>query len=84
MHGARAEFGPMGLAICYDMRFPELAAIAARRGAGARGRRRPRMSGRTHALTPGTRAAGARVMLYPGAFNMTTGPLHWELLQRAR
>ena len=23
-------------------------------------------------------------MLYPGAFNMTTGPAHWELLQRAR
>jgi len=24
------------------------------------------------------------LMIYPGAFNMTTGPLHWELLQRAR
>eukprot|EP00980_Cylindrotheca_fusiformis_P005976 scaffold1278_cov191-Cylindrotheca_fusiformis.AAC.1 len=24
------------------------------------------------------------VLIYPGAFNMTTGPLHWELLQRAR
>lgn len=23
-------------------------------------------------------------MIYPGAFNMVTGPLHWELLQRAR
>jgi omega-amidase len=23
-------------------------------------------------------------MIYPGAVNMTTGPLHWELLQRAR
>ena len=23
-------------------------------------------------------------MLYPGAFNMTTGPLHWELLLRSR
>ena len=23
-------------------------------------------------------------MIYPGAFNLTTGPLHWELLQRAR
>ena len=23
-------------------------------------------------------------MLLPGAFNMTTGPAHWELLQRAR
>ena len=48
----------MGLAICYDIRVPELAMLAARRG--------------------------ARIMFYPGAFNMTTGPIHWELLQRAR
>ncbi len=27
---------------------------------------------------------GAIAMIYPGAFNLTTGPLHWELLQRAR
>lgn len=27
---------------------------------------------------------GCHVMIYPGAFNLTTGPLHWELLQRAR
>jgi len=27
---------------------------------------------------------GAEVLLYPGAFNTTTGPAHWELLQRAR
>ncbi|KAI4962521.1 hypothetical protein ZWY2020_030292, partial [Hordeum vulgare] len=27
---------------------------------------------------------GAHLLCYPGAFNMTTGPLHWELLQRAR
>ena len=24
------------------------------------------------------------ILIYPGAFNMTTGPPHWELLQRAR
>ena len=29
-------------------------------------------------------AKGARMLIYPGAFNTTTGPLHWELLQRAR
>ncbi|TLD15755.1 uncharacterized protein PgNI_01663 [Pyricularia grisea] len=51
-------YGKVGVAICYDIRFPELATIAARRGAFA--------------------------LLYPGAFNMTTGPLHWELLARAR
>ncbi|RUP43643.1 carbon-nitrogen hydrolase [Jimgerdemannia flammicorona] len=51
-------YGKLGLGICYDVRFPEMAAIAARKGCIA--------------------------MIYPGAFNMTTGPLHWELLQRAR
>lgn len=50
--------GRFGVGICYDMRFPELAMVAARLGAAA--------------------------MLYPGAFNTTTGPRHWELLQRAR
>jgi omega-amidase len=52
-HGVKA-----GVAICYDMRFPEMAQIA--------------------------QQEGARVMLYPAAFNTTTGPHHWELLQRAR
>ncbi|KAK9382227.1 carbon-nitrogen hydrolase [Kockiozyma suomiensis] len=52
-------FGKVGLAICYDIRFPELAMIAARN-------------------------EGAFAMIYPGAFNTTTGPLHWELLARAR
>jgi len=27
---------------------------------------------------------GARMLVYPGAFNTVTGPAHWELLQRAR
>jgi omega-amidase len=26
----------------------------------------------------------ARILVFPGAFNLTTGPLHWELLQRGR
>jgi omega-amidase len=30
------------------------------------------------------RQRGARIIVYPGAFNMVTGPAHWELLQRAR
>jgi len=25
-----------------------------------------------------------RILVYPGAFNLTTGPAHWELLQRGR
>lgn len=28
--------------------------------------------------------SNCKLLLYPGAFNMTTGPAHWELLQRAR
>jgi len=53
-----SEYGKIGVAICYDVRFPEMAMVAARRGSIA--------------------------MIYPGAFNLTTGPLHWELLARAR
>ena len=52
------EYGKIGLAICYDVRFPELAMVAARKGAFA--------------------------LIYPGAFNLTTGDLHWELLARGR
>lgn len=52
------EYGKIAVAICYDVRFPELATIAARRG--------------------------AFLLLYPGAFNTTTGALHWELQARAR
>ncbi|KAI0362802.1 carbon-nitrogen hydrolase [Trametes cingulata] len=52
------EFARIGLGICYDVRFPELAMTNARRG--------------------------CQVLIYPSAFNTTTGPLHWELLQRAR
>lgn len=36
------------------------------------------------ALAQLLRAAGASILIYPGAFNMTTGPAHWELLQRSR
>ncbi len=52
------EYGKIGLAICYDIRFPELATIAARKD--------------------------AFLLVYPGAFNMTTGALHWSLQARAR
>lgn len=30
------------------------------------------------------RQRGARLLIYPGAFNTTTGPAHWTLLGRAR
>lgn len=51
-------YGKIAIAICYDIRFPELATIAARKG--------------------------CFLLLYPGAFNLTTGPLHWSLQARAR
>ncbi|KAF9781881.1 carbon-nitrogen hydrolase [Thelephora terrestris] len=57
-HYFDTEFARVGLGICYDVRFPELTAIGARKG--------------------------CQVFIYPGASNMTTGPLHWQLLQRAR
>ena len=31
-----------------------------------------------------TKKYKCNLIVYPGAFNMTTGPAHWELLQRAR
>lgn len=52
------DYGKIGLAICYDVRFPELAMIAARKD--------------------------AFLLVYPGAFNTTTGPMHWALQGRAR
>lgn len=52
-------FGTIGEGICYDIRFPELAAVAARE-------------------------KNAFAMVYPGAFNTVTGPLHWHLLARSR
>lgn len=53
-----SEFGRMGLCVCFDIRFPELARLMALKGAQA--------------------------IIAPGAFNMTTGPAHWELLFRLR
>ncbi|MBE6508989.1 MAG: carbon-nitrogen hydrolase family protein [Methanobrevibacter sp.] len=55
---ADTEFEKIGIGICYDIRFPELARIMVEKG--------------------------ALVLFYPGAFNMTTGPAHWELLFRSR
>ena len=53
------DFGPVGVGICYDIRFPEYAMLL-------------------------TQKYKCNLLIYPGAFNMTTGPAHWELLQRAR
>lgn len=52
------EFCRIGLAVCYDFRFPELARLMA--------------------------DDDARIIIVPAAFNMTTGPAHWEVLFRSR
>ncbi len=52
------EFCRIGVAICYDVRFPEL----------------------FRKMT----LEGVRLAVLPGAFNMTTGPAHWDLTMRAR
>ncbi|XP_053670064.1 omega-amidase NIT2-like [Anopheles nili] len=48
----------IGIGICYDIRFDELARLY--------------------------RNQGCDMLIFPGAFNMKTGPLHWELLARGR
>lgn len=52
------KFARIGVAICYDMRFPELIRIMTLKDSD--------------------------LIIIPGAFNMTTGPAHWELLIRSR
>ena len=52
------EFGRMGVMLCFDIRFPELARMMVN--------------------------DGAKAIFVPAAFNMTTGPAHWELSFRAR
>ncbi len=52
------ELCRIGVAICYDIRFPELLRL----------------------MTDN----GAELILVPGAFNMTTGPAHWESLMKVR
>lgn len=48
----------IGIGICFDIRFQELANLYQKKG--------------------------CHLLIYPGAFNMTTGPNHWELLTRSR
>lgn len=52
------EFGKIGLMICFDIRFPELARLMADHG--------------------------AKMIIVPAAFNMTSGPNWWEIMFRTR
>ena len=52
------EFGKIGLCICYDFRFPELARLMVNKG--------------------------AKAIIVPASFNMTTGPAHWHIMFRSR
>ena len=69
------EFGKCAVGICYDIRFAELALLYAKNGAKL-------------IVYPGQRRQTtfqtADLFRFSGAFNTTTGPAHWELLQRAR
>ncbi|MDW8801958.1 carbon-nitrogen hydrolase family protein [Clostridium sp. A1-XYC3] len=53
-----SPWGKVGVAICYDIRFPEIIRIMALKG--------------------------AKIIFIPAAFNMTTGPAHWETLFKSR
>ncbi|EAQ85875.1 hypothetical protein CHGG_07128 [Chaetomium globosum CBS 148.51] len=46
--------------------------------------RQPADHGRPARLATIAARRGCFALVYPGAFNLTTGPLHWELLARAR
>ncbi|KAL6606832.1 hypothetical protein ACP70R_042485 [Stipagrostis hirtigluma subsp. patula] len=52
------DVGRIGLGICHDIRFPELAMLY--------------------------RSRGAHLICYPSAFNMSTGELLWDLMQKCR
>lgn len=51
-------YGKIGVGICYDIRFPEMARAVSLRG--------------------------AVLMVIPAAFNMISGPAHWEITLRMR
>lgn len=53
-----SEFGKIGLCICYDFRFPEIARLMVDKG--------------------------AKAIIVPASFNMTTGPAHWDIMFRSR
>ncbi|XP_073010539.1 omega-amidase, chloroplastic-like [Typha latifolia] len=52
------DVGRIGIGICHDIRFPELAMLYRLRDVG--------------------------LICYPGAFNLSTGQLLWEMMQRSR
>lgn len=52
------SIGKIGVAICYDMRFPEIIRMMALKG--------------------------AKIIIVPAAFNMTTGPAHWRSTIKVR
>lgn len=58
----------IGLGVCYDMRFPELRSSLSMQ--------------LIISLVYGQK--GCKMLVFPSAFNMTTGPLHWDILAKGR
>ena len=54
----QTEFGPVGLAICFDIRFSELFRLMSLQNVG--------------------------MIFHPAAFNLSTGPAHWDISVRMR
>lgn len=54
----QTEFGPAGLAICFDIRFSELFRLMSLQNVG--------------------------MIFHPAAFNLSTGPAHWDISVRMR
>lgn len=68
-----APFGKIGLGICYDI----VSWLARQFNGSLSSQRFPELAQIAARL-------GCVAMIYPSAFNTTTGPMHWTLLQRAR
>lgn len=68
----------IGLGICYDIRFSEMAALYRKQGLSIKWK-----DNKYYQYTK-CLFLGCDMLIYPSAFNMTTGPLHWSLLIRCR
>ena len=69
------EYANFGVGICFDVRFPEFTRYYQEKGCNV-------MVISKESLL--RLMLTSKMQVFPGAFNMTTGPAHWELLLRSR